>query len=206
MAVPGMPVGFWEYESTTKKDHGNMKTRVYQNTLTRAGRWTAALLAAALLPVGAQESASLPSVSGHLTILNPGTNQNLSLDVQAQLVQQGFFYLPAGTVLVNMPGGEMVPYEVTELEFARLEAGGIIVGAQADITAVNRERDLTLRVQLFDEDAEAARQLPADYHLPFPPGDCVTCLKIGDTEYEAALLHSMPIQLKVEVPPSPPAE
>ena len=172
-----------------------MKTLVYHNTLLRAGRWTAALLAAALLPVGAQEPASLPSVSGHLTILNPGTNQNLSLNVQAQLVQQGFFYLPAGSVLVSMPGGEMVPYEVTGLEFARLEAGGIIVGAQADITAVNRERDLTLRVQLFDEDPEAARQLPADYHQPFPPGDWVTYLKIGDTEYEAALLHSMPIQL-----------
>lgn len=163
---------------------------------------TVTFLAAALLPTLAQETAQLPSVSGHVTLLNSGTNQSLTLTVEARIVEQGVFYLPLGTVQVTMPDGDFVLFEVNRLDFARLEAGDVIVGIQADITAENRERDLTLQLRLFQEDAEATRSLPADYHLPFPPGDCATYLKIGDTDYESALLHQLPIQVKMEVPAS----
>lgn len=177
-----------------------MKTKLTKSSAT----WplAGAFLATALLSATAQEGTQLPSVSGHVTLLNVGTNQSLTLTVQAEAIEQGLLLVPSGTIVAMTSESEFIPFEVTELEFARVDCGGIIAGTQADITAVNRERDLTLRLRLYDEDAEAVRQLPADYHLPFRPGDCATYLKIGETEYEAALLQSLQNSLKVDLPAS----
>jgi hypothetical protein len=182
-----------------------MKTPVRIRKLYGAGRLTAVFLAAALLPTMSQDQAPLPSVSGNLTLINMLTNQSLTLQVQAEIVRQGALLMPVGTVVADVPDVGPLAFEVTALEVARAEAGGVVVGLEADIAALNRETGLTLEVRLFDEDAEAANQLPGDYHQPFPAGDCVTWLKIGEREYQAACFHLLQTNLEVKAPPATPA-
>ncbi len=182
-----------------------MKTPIHNCRLYKAGRLAAGLVAAALLPVVAQEPASLPSVSGDLTLVNLVTNQTLTLHVQAQMARQGALILPTGTVLADVSGSGPVVFEVTALQLALIEADGVIVGTAADITAVDQATGLTLQVTLYKEDPAAARQFPGDYHQPFPTGDCVTRLQIDDTAYEAACLHAVHSKLAMKVPAAPPA-
>ncbi len=154
-----------------------------------AVRLAAMLATTALLPVVAQESATLPVVSGNLTLVNLVTSQTLTLHVQARIVPQGVLFLPAGTVLADAPDSEPILFEVTSLQLVQVQANGVTVGIEADITAVDRASGMTLQTTLYKEDPAAARQLPGGYHHPFPAGDCVTRLQIGDMTYETPCLH-----------------
>jgi hypothetical protein len=183
-----------------------MKKPSSPNALGQTGRWAAALVAAALLPAVSQEPASLPFISGQLTVLDPTGAQGLALNVEAHMVEQGFFYLPAGTILVSLPDGDTISFDVNGLEFVHIESEGIIAGTQANLSGRNLERDLTLHAQVFQENPEAARHLPADYHLPFAPGDCVTYLKIGDTEYQVDLFPWLSTHLTLDASPLASAE
>ncbi len=176
-----------------------MRTPVGIRTLWGAGWLAAAFLAVTLLPMSAQAQAPLPSVSGNLTLVMQASNQVISLNVQARIDQQGALLLPTGTILATVAGEGPTVFEVTGLACARIEVTNVIAGVEADITAVDRETDRTLRVRAFDEDAEAAKQLPADYHQPFPPGDCVIWLQIGDTVYESASLLLLPTAAGLEI-------
>ncbi len=182
-----------------------MKTSIRNSRFYAAGRLAAVLVGAALLPIVAQEATSLPSVSGNLTLINLVANQTLTLQVQVQIVRQGALLLPSGTVLSDLPGSGPVLLEVTALQLVLVEADGVIVGMEADITAVDRASGLTLQVTLYKEDPAAARQFPGDYHRPFPTGDCVTRLQIGHTAYQAACLCVLHSRLEMKVPAAQPA-
>jgi len=181
-----------------------MQTSVHIRRLCGIGQLAAAFIAAALLLTWAQDQAPLPSVSGNLTVLNLQQDQNLSLHVQAQIVQQGVLLVSAGTVLADVPELGSVVFEVTALELTRLEHNGLIVATEAAITAVDRAKGLTLEVTLYDEDPAVAAQVTADYHHPFPAGDCVTRLRIGGTEYEAPWLRLLHSNLEVKTATSQP--
>jgi hypothetical protein len=182
-----------------------MKTPIRNSRLYNAWRLVAVLVAASVLPVVAQQPASLPSVSGELTLVNLITNHTLTLHVQAQIVHQGALLLPAGTVLADAPGIGPVLFQVTSLELAAVKAGDVTVATEADITGVDRESGLMLQMTLYKEDGAAAGQLAGDYHAPFPAGDCVTRLQIGDTAYEAACFRLLHSRLEVKALAAQPA-
>lgn len=204
--VNGLPTG-----SATAFDHGrpqkerkhNMRILLRICSVRGIGQLAALFLAATLLPLGAQEPAQLPSVSGHLTLMNLLTNQNIGLSIEAQIVQQGVLLMPTGTVITDVPEVGPVVFEVTSLELARLEYDGLIVATEAAITAVDRASELTLEVTLYDEDPVVAAQFPGDYHHPFMPGDCVTRLTMGETQYQAACLHLLHSNLEIKSPAAP---
>jgi hypothetical protein len=158
-------------------------------------------LATALLPATARAQSALPSVSANVSELDVGDGQTWSISVDARTIPQGFFLLPSGIVRVMMHDGEVITFEVTGLTFFRVESCEIIVGGQANITALNHERNLTLELELYDENTGAAEQLPPDYHQPFPPGDCVKHMKLGEIEYHPAMLPPQThVQIDVAIP------
>jgi hypothetical protein len=171
----------------------------------RNGIWLAAVLVGTtLLPGWTEEQPPLPSASGQLTFTSPASGEIFSMNVQARMVHQGALVLPAGTVLVNWPGGQSVAYEVTGLQVSRVETNGVLIAMEAEITAENRETGKTVRLHLYNEQPAAAQQLPPDYHQPFPPGDCVTSLQVEDQDCDTVWLQQSHHQVEIKAPASQP--